>query len=66
MLKIPSTARAPHAPHTVTPFESGMITQVLCKKSCNFIIALKSYRLTLRTYKVSLVCIPGGIISFLK
>ena len=41
--------------HTMTPFERGMITPVLCKKLCNFIIALKSYRLTLRTYKVSLV-----------
>ena len=30
--------------------------QVLCKKSRSFIIALKSYRPTLRTLKVSLVC----------
>ena len=58
MLKIPS-AHGPREPHTVTPIERGMITQVLCKKSCNFIIALKSYRLTLRTQKVSLVCLCG-------
>ena len=42
-------ACGPCAPHTVTPFERGMIMQVLCKKFCNFIIALKSYRLTHRT-----------------
>ena len=59
-LKYPvQRARGPRGPHTVTPFERGMITQVLCEKSCNFIIALKSYRLTLRTLKVSLVIRPG-------
>ena len=50
MLKYPvQRARGPRALPTVTPFERGMITQVLCKKLCNFIIALESYRLTLQT-----------------
>ena len=50
MLKIPSAAaRGLCVPHTVTAFERGMIMQVLCKKSYNSIIALKSYMLTLQT-----------------
>ena len=36
------------AAHTVTPFERGMIWQDLCKKLCNSIIALESYRHILR------------------
>ena len=49
-MKIPSAARTwTCMPHIVAPFERGMIMQVLCKKSCNFIIALKSYKLTPQT-----------------
>ena len=54
-------ARGPRAAHTVTLFERGMITQVLRKKLCDFIIALKSYRLTLQTKKS-----PSYILTFLS
>ena len=54
MLKIPSAAPmwTSYAAYRGTVRERN---DFLCKKLCNFIIALKSYRLTLRTLKMALV-----------